>query len=466
MQIKKAACIFTAFLLIFAFSASFPLSLSADGDGEITYAEALEALKNDMADPTTIDTVKEAYLYCLSTDTELLDFDSSPDLSEPPADTAKLLAALTAYDLIDALSPSDIDTDLSATVTITQKMINDSPGTRFDYKRNDIVPYRDLLCTMLMRTANDSATALAYSLCGDMNAFAAKMNEKAASLGLKNSFFTNSTGAYDGRAYTTAKDIFLVAKAFYENEILMDFVSHRLHSLTWTMPDRTRTVFSNNFLLSEYYNTGKDIRDRSVNGMIVGKTAEGGDVIVRSANYNGYEYICVILGAARDSHFTYSYTVSGELIKWGSSSYSFVKILDKNRPISAISVKNARENDSVPVVPTSDLSRYILSDAAETGKLTTSVVLSESSLRAPVAKGTEVGEVEVYYNEEKIYSCPLVTSCDISENTTSSMIQSVWEALSSKKAITIYTATLSVVCVYILINSMIRYRRRGKNSGN
>lgn len=459
MQIKKAARVLSAVLLIFALSVTLPLSISAE-DTEITYADANAALKEDMADPTVINTVKEAYLYCLSTETELLDFDADPETYEPPADTAKLLAALTACDMID---------DFSKKVTITQKMINDSPGIRFDYKRYDEVPYRDLLCTMLMRTANDSATALAYSLCGDMTTFAAKMNEKAASLGMTSSFFTSATGAYDGRAYTTARDVFILAKAFYEDEreifegeTLMGLVSQRLHSLSWTMPDKTRRVFNINFLLSEYYNTGKDIRDSSVTGMIVGRTAEGGDVIVRSANYNGYEYICVLLGAERDAHFTYSYTVSGELIKWGSNNYSFIKILDKNRPISSINVKNARENDSVPVVPTEDLSKYILSDAQKTGKLTTSVILSETSLTAPVAKGTPVGTVEVYYNGEKISECPLVTACEISENTTSSMIQLVWEAISSKKAITAYTVSASVVTVYVLINSVIRQKRKSK----
>ena len=118
-----------------------------------------------------------------------------------------------------------------------------------------------------------------------MATFAAKMNEKAASLGMTSSFFTSATGAYDGRSYTTARDVFILAKAFYEDEreifegeTLMDLVSQRLHSLSWTMPDKTRRVFNINFLLSEYYNTGKDIRDSSVNGMIVGRTAEGGDV--------------------------------------------------------------------------------------------------------------------------------------------------------------------------------------------
>lgn len=445
MQRKKAAVRFAAIILTLTFIISFPLSVSSDEAP--SYNDALKAFREDMVDPSHIDTVDSAYLYCLSTDTELLSFDSSFDSPEFPADTAKLLTALTAYDMID---------DLSDTVTITQKMIDNSPGTRYDYKRGDVVTYSDLLCTMLMRTANDSATALAYSLCGDMTKFSEKMNEKAASLGLKNSFFTNSTGAYDERMYTTAKDIYIIAKEFYENELFMSFVSKR-----WRYLDSGKMVFSNNFLVSEYYNTGKDIRDYSVNGMIVGNSQEGG-VIVRSANYNGYEYICVVLGAKKDSYFTYSYEVSGELIRWGSKSFSFVKLLDKNEPITTLPVKNARENDTVPVVPTEDLSKYILSDAKKTGKLTTSINISENDLRAPIEKGTQVGSVSLYYDGKEIAECPLVTACEINENTTSSMIQTVWTAISSKSAINVYIVSLFAVTAYVLINSVVRHRRKIK----
>lgn len=465
MQIKKTARVFAATLMIFAILCSLPVS-GAGEDGEITYSDALQALKDDMADPFTLNTVHEAYLYCLSTDTELLSFDSSPETFEPPADTAKLLTALTAYDLIDELSPSDIETDLSQTVKITQamideainrKMVSGSNNVRFDYRSGNTVTYRDLLRTLLMHSANDSAVALAYGLCEkNMSVFADKMNEKAKEIGMTDSHFTNSLGAHDESMYTSAKDIFILANEFYKNETLMSFVGSDHIRL-----DSGKLAYSRNFLVSKYYNSGKDYRDSSVNGMIVGK-GEQGDVIVRSANYNGFEYICVLLGAQRDAHFTYSYTVSGELIKWAFKNHSFVKILDKNRPVSSVPVKNARENDSVPVVPTEDLSKYILSDAAKTGKLTTSVILSETSLKAPVAKGKAVGTVEVYYNGEKISECTLVTACEISENTTSSMIQTVWGAISSRDALTVYAVVFSAVAVYVLINSIVRQRRKAK----
>lgn len=471
MQRKKAVRITAAVMLMITFIISLPFSSKADG--ELTYSEAVAAFKEDMTDPTYIDSVSSAYLYCVSTETELLSFDKSTDTHEVPADTAKLLTALTAYDLIDALSPNDIESDLSETVTITQRMIDDSinlkmtstsTNVRFGYVRGNKVTYRDLLRTLLMRTANDSAVAIAYSLCNDnMSAFAEKMNEKAAEIGLTGSHFTNALGAPDENMYTTAKDVFILANEFYKNKTLMGFVGKRLLYL-----DTGKSVFSNNLLVSEYYSPfldKKDYRDSSVNGMIVG-SSDHGDVIVRSANYNGYEYICVVLGAKkRVEHFVYSYEVSGELIKWGSKNYSFLKILSTREPVASIPVISARETDMVPIVPSDDFSKYTLNNAYESGKLVKEITLNSEKLKAPVAKGTEVGEISIYYDGELVAKSTLRTAFELTENTTSAAIQLVWETISSKKAINVYITVVACVAVYVLINSIIRHRRKVKRDG-
>ncbi len=447
MQRKKIVSITAAVILMLAFILSLPFSVKAEG--ELTYNDAVAAFKEDMKDPTHIDSVQSAYLYCISTEAELLSFDASPEMRESPADTAKLLTALTAYDLIE---------DLSQTVKITQKMINDSPGSRFGYKNGDEVTYSDLLCTLLMRTADDSATALAYSLCGNMTVFAQKMNEKASEIGMTESVFTNATGAYDERMTTTAKDIFILANAFYNNDELMGYVGSRYLRL-----DSGSLVFSNNYLVSEYYNsTGKDYRDSSVNGMIVGRSSQQGDVIVRSANYNGYEYICVILGAKRDGHLLYSYEVSGELIKWGSKNYSFLNILSPKIPVTSLPVKSARETDMVPIVPSESFSKYVLNNAYVSGKLVKDIRLDVEKLKAPLAKGTEVGEITIYYEGELVAKSTLTTAFELTENTTSSLIVSMWEIISSKKAINVYIAATSCVVIYVFINSIIRHSRKVK----
>ncbi|MBQ2251377.1 MAG: D-alanyl-D-alanine carboxypeptidase [Clostridia bacterium] len=443
---KTHAVTVLAFIIIFSFLISIPFSLFADE--EQSYEDARAAFKADMEDPFHIDTVESAYLYCLSTETELLSFDASPEIPEIPSETVKLLTALTAYDMID---------DLSKTVTVTSSMIYRATGIRYGYAAGDTPTYSDLLYTLLMRNANDSAIILAYGLCGGTAEFTEKMNEKAISLGLKNSTFTNPTGVYDSKMKTTAKDIFLLAYEFYANETLMNCAGAYSKRLS-----TNDVIYNRNYLITDYYNTGKSYIDRTVNGMISGSSNEGGHVLVRSATYNGYEYICVILGAQRDSHYIYSYDVSGELIKWGSKNYSFLKILDTSTPLTSIPVKSGRETDSVPIVPSDNLSKYLLSDAYKSGRITTKINLTEENLTAPVAKGTEVGEIFIYYNGELIAESKLKTACDITENTTSAVIQSVWTALSSKTAVRIYIIVISCVAAYIIINSVIRQRRKVK----
>ena len=443
---KTHAVTVLAFIIIFSFLISIPFSLFADE--EQSYEDARAAFKADMEDPFHIDTVESAYLYCLSTETELLSFDASPEIPEIPSETVKLLTALTAYDMID---------DLSKTVTVTSSMIYRATGIRYGYVAGDTPTYSDLLCTLLMRNANDSAIILAYGLCGGTAEFTEKMNEKAISLGLKNSTFTNPTGVYDSKMQTTAKDIFLLAYEFYANETLMNCAGAYSKRLS-----TNDVIYNRNYLITDYYNTGKSYIDRTVNGMISGSSNEGGQVLVRSATYNGYEYICVILGAQRDSHYIYSYDVSAELIKWGSKNYSFLKILDTSTPLTSIPVKSGRETDSVPIVPSDNLSKYLLSDAYKSGRITTKINLTEENLTAPVAKGTEVGEIFIYYNGELIAESKLKTACDITENTTSAVIQSVWTALSSKTAVRIYIIVISCVAAYIIINSVIRQRRKVK----
>lgn len=449
MKIKSIFPRALAAILILISITSMSFSLNAD-EATLSYSDALAAFKADMEDPEHIDTVASAYLYCLSTETELLDFDADPSDKKSPGETAKLLTALTAYSLIE---------DQDQTVTVTSSMASRFTGHRYGYKAGNVVSYRDLLKTLTVRNANDSAIILAYALCGNIQDFAYQMNLKATELGLKNSYFTNPTGDYDLRMYTTARDIFLVANSFHGNKELMRYVGSQYIRL-----DNGSLIYNRNYLISSYYNGGKSYLNSSATGMVAGSSSESGYVIARSQVYDSYEYICVILGATKDQHFIYSYDVSAELIKWGAKNHSFLSVLDKNTPVTTLPVKNARENDTVPIVPSDTLTKYMLSNAFESGKLRTEMTFTQSELTAPIASGTDVGEICVYYEDELIIKSRLLTACEISENTTSSMIHTVWNAISSKRATKVYIVVTLCVLLYILINSVIRYQRKIRRS--
>ena len=70
-----------------------------------------------------------------------------------------------------------------------------------------------LLHGLMIRSGNDAANAVAALLCGSVDAFVEKMNEKAAQLGANNSHFANPHGYQDEAHYTTAYDLAVLTRA-------------------------------------------------------------------------------------------------------------------------------------------------------------------------------------------------------------------------------------------------------------
>jgi len=150
---------------------------------------------------------KAAYAYDARTGEVL--FAKNENMRLPLASLTKVMSALVAHEL----SP------LYATITIDVRALEtdgDSglrPGERWNLK--------DLLDFSLISSSNDGIRAAALSLGAlDRSAatkeeiledFVKKMNEKAAALDLKNTYFRNETGLdeteFKGGAYGTVKDM-------------------------------------------------------------------------------------------------------------------------------------------------------------------------------------------------------------------------------------------------------------------
>src|SRR3989449_7945624 len=74
-------------------------------------------------------------------------------------------------------------------------------------KPGQLVPLRGLLQAMLIRSANDACLAAVEHVAGDEEAFVARMNAKAATLGLTRTHFQNACGFDMPDHYSTAKDL-------------------------------------------------------------------------------------------------------------------------------------------------------------------------------------------------------------------------------------------------------------------
>ena len=76
---------------------------------------------------------------------------------------------------------------------------------------NDRITVLNLLKGIIIASGNDACIALAEGIAGSEAAFASMMNDKAKSIGMTNTNFSNSSGIYSEDNYSTVSDISLMS---------------------------------------------------------------------------------------------------------------------------------------------------------------------------------------------------------------------------------------------------------------
>lgn len=217
------------------------------------------------------------------------------DQQRPVASTQKLLTALIVAEGGGLDEPVRVETP---DTWAEPSMLYIKPGEV--YRRGD------LLRVLLVKSMNDVARCLARDSGGSIEGFAAKMNAKAAQLGMGNSHFMNPNGLPMPGQYSTARDMAKLALAAYRNRTIRENV--RLKEIQWRYPSGKVTTFKNtNRVLKNY---------ALCTGMKTGYTEAAGHCLVSSAANEGREVIVVVLGDVKDTVWVDSY----RLLSWGLSS--------------------------------------------------------------------------------------------------------------------------------------------------
>ena len=198
----------------------------------------------------------------------------------PMASTTKLMTALTALEL---MSPDTIIRAHPDAIGVE--------GSSIYLIANEALTLEQLLYAMLLESANDAAAAIAIGISGSIDAFAAEMNHKALSLGLKDTRFTNPHGLDHEDHYTTAYELALIARAVLKNDLLKTIVSTRKTTIPHAGTDSMRLLVNHNKLLRLY--------DGCI-GMKTGYTQRSGRCLVSAAMRDGVTLIAVTLNASDD----------------------------------------------------------------------------------------------------------------------------------------------------------------------
>ncbi|MEP4076521.1 D-alanyl-D-alanine carboxypeptidase family protein [Haloferula sp.] len=196
------------------------------------------------------------------------------DSVRPVASTQKIVTALA---VVSAGS-------VNKKVTI-QKTDTHCEPTKLYLRPGETYTRGDLTKALMVKSGNDVARALARDVGGSQEGFAALMNRKAASLGMRQSNFVNPNGLPAKGQYSTARDIAIAARAAYRVPLIRSWT--RIKSYTFRYSNgRTKQLTNTNRLLKSV---------PYCDGMKTGTTNAAGRCLVSTGTLNGRSTIVVVL---------------------------------------------------------------------------------------------------------------------------------------------------------------------------
>jgi serine-type D-Ala-D-Ala endopeptidase (penicillin-binding protein 7) len=203
---------------------------------------------------------------------------------EKNADTLTPIASITK--LMTAMVTLDAQLPLNELLTISQADIDTLKNTTSRLTVGTTLTRGELLLLALMASENRAASALARTFPAGQAVFIRKMNEKAQSLGMRNSRFYDSTGLTPNNV-STPRELALMVKAAHRYPEIHDFTTSSEYSFVSNQSGRSLAFHNTNPLVKEV--------DWNIGLSKTGFINEAGRCLVMQATINGTPVVIVLL---------------------------------------------------------------------------------------------------------------------------------------------------------------------------
>ncbi len=226
-----------------------------------------------------------------------------------PASTTKMLTCLIAAEKLD----------LNDSITFSESAIAAVPadGSNIGMSVGETITVEEALYGLMVGSANECANALAEKAAGSIEAFVELMNERAAELGCTDSHFVNTNGLYDDDHYTSAHDLCLIGKAFFDNDVCRkvgNCASYHFQA-TDTQPDDFTLTNKHELITGGISYTG-------IIGGKTGYTSQAHENLVTGCERGDMELICVVMREDDPAQFEDTVT----LFDYGYESFQSVSV--------------------------------------------------------------------------------------------------------------------------------------------
>ena len=191
---------------------------------------------------------------------------------------ASLTKVMTLYLAFDALDAGRIKLD---DPVVFSRRAASRPPSRLGLRAGESMSVREAVDVLVVKSANDVATALAELLGGDEAAFARKMTLEAKRLGLGHTQFRNASGLPEAGHFSTARDLALLGRAFLRD-----------HPDDYAIFDQAQTVFRGRLIRGH----NRLLAQPGIDGFKTGFINASGYNLLTSGVRDGRRVIAVVLG--------------------------------------------------------------------------------------------------------------------------------------------------------------------------
>ena len=320
-----------------------------------------------------------------NTNTIIAEFNSDSQIE--PASMTKIM---TSYVLADQIANGLVSLDDQ--VLISEKAWR-MEGSKMFIEAGKKVSISDLLKGIIIQSGNDASVAIAEYAGGTESGFVDLMNSYAASLGMDNTIFQNSTGLPDDNHFSSAKDLATLTSHFI-NKFPYEYSLYKEKQFTF---NNIKQLNRNKLLW----------RDESSDGVKTGHTQSAGYCLVGSAQRGDMRLITVIAGSKSDND---RFLSSQRLLEYGFRFFATQKVLNANQEYKNITIWGGQE-DSLSIGVLEDTSITLPRSSFKDLKVNYKY---SNNLQAPISIGQKVGTLEITSGEEVVLVSELVALKDIS----------------------------------------------------
>ena len=375
-----------------------------------------------MAAPVEAEEKAPGNLYALSA--VLMDGDSGrvlygkkADVPRPNASTTKVLTCILALENV----PGD------DYVKVSQNAAS-QPEVKLHLRVGEQYYMEDLLYSLMLKSHNDTAVAIAEHVGGSVEGFSRMMNEKAKEIGCESTHFITPNGldAVDngGEHRTTARDLGLIMRYAIQNETFLKITKTREYSFWDIEKKRQLHVQNANALL--------DMTDGVLSGK-TGFTGKAGYCYVCAVEKEERIFIIALLGCGWPNNKNYKWKDTMALLQYGEENFEY-KSLWKEAEIPKIFVKDGISKEEgfqqkayvggYVSVTENERDRKIL--VRKEQKITMETKFKKE-LSAPVKKRQKIGEVTFCLNGKKLISYPVLANASVKKLTYKWYAQQVFQ---------------------------------------